>query len=150
MKIYKRNILKHYVIWGCYIPLAIFFIYQIFIRNAFNLYTVCLSLFLICVFLITAIGFNYIILEDDRITLRNSFYLFWNRTFKYDDIVKIIIKDDTGKKALYIRIVTHEKTSCRYGLGSLGYTNLQKMIEELQTHKIQMEIGTDIIKEYLH
>ncbi|MEY8685747.1 hypothetical protein AB9N12_06255 [Bacteroides sp. AN502(2024)] len=149
MKVYRKNIFKHYVVWGCAIPLTIFFIYQRISHGSFNLYVIFFLLFLGIMSLIAATGFNYIILDNNRITLKNSFYFWGSSTFLYKDIEKIIFKDDTGKKAIYIRVVTHKKISCRYGLGCVHHSDLKEIIEELQKHNIKLEIGPDIVKDYL-
>lgn len=149
MKVYRKSIFKHYVVWGCAIPLIIFLIYQRISHGPFNLYIIFFLLFLGVISLIAATGFNYIILDNNHITFKNSFYFFWSNTFLYKDITKIIFKDDTGKKAIYFRVVTHKKISCRYGLGCVNHSDLKEITEELQKNNIKLEIGPNIVRDYL-
>lgn len=149
MKVYHRSIFKHFIFWGFFLPLTIFFIDLRLTKGPFNIYVIS---FVICFYilaLIMATGFNYIILDDDRITVKNSFYRFWSLTLPYQDIKKIIINNDIGSHSLYFRFETEKKVSRYYILECLGHSNLKNVVRKLRKHDVKMDIAPAVTKFYL-
>lgn len=147
-KEYRRSIFQHYLVWMSYVPYIVFFVYQRIVNGPFNIYVKGLVLYLGIILLICATGFNYVILESDRITLKNSFYFFWSRTFMYNDIVKIILNDDTQRKTIYLRIVTHTKMSRRYGIASIKESDFKRIAKDLKELNVELEIGRGVLRDY--
>lgn len=147
-KVYRRSIFQHYLVWMSYVPYTVFFVYQRIVNGPFNIYVKGLVLYLGIILLICATGFNYVILESDRITLKNSFYFFWSRTFMYNDIVKIILNDNTQRKTIYLRIVTHTKMSRRYGIASVKENDLKRIAKDLKELNVELEIGRGVKRDY--
>ena len=98
MKVYIKKPWKEILIWGFVSPSIMYMfieIYgeQIIIKLAITYLIIAYTL----AFLVWAIYFNYLILYDNRIVLKNRIYRFWSRKFMYQDIEKIMIKDDLGR-----------------------------------------------------
>lgn len=147
-KEYRRSIFQYWMVWMTYVPYIVFFVYQRIVNGPFNIYVKGLVLYMGMAALIGGNLFNYVILESDRITFRNSFYFFWSKTFMYNDIVKIMLKADTGRKPVYLRIVTHNKMSRRYLILSVRKNDLKKIARDLKELNIELEIGEDVIRDY--
>lgn len=147
-KVYRRSIFQHYLVWMSYVPYIVFFVYQRIVNGPFNIYVKGLVLYLGIILLIAATGFNYIILESDRITFKNSFYFLGSKTFMYKDIIKVMLKDDTQRKPIYLRIVTYNKMSRQYVIASVKESDLKKITRDLKELNIELEIDKDIIRDY--
>lgn len=147
-KEYRRSIFQYWMVWMTYVPYTVFFVYQRIVNGPFNIYVKGLVLYFGLVALFCATGFNYIILESERITFKNSFYFFWSKTFMYKDIDKIILKADPGLKPVCLRVVTHNKKLHRYIILSVRKTDLKKIAHDLKELNIELEIGKEIIRDF--
>lgn len=106
-------------------------------------------LFYTIIFLIAATGFNYVIFKSDSITLKNSFYNFWNKTFTYREIRKVMFKN-AAYGNVYLHIMTHNNKSYRYVICSVGDSDLKKIASDLKENDIELEIAPSIKRNYFH
>ncbi len=148
-KVYRRSIFRHYLVWSFFIPIATIFTYQRIVNGPFNIYVKGMVLFYIIMFLIAATGLNYIILKSDSITFGNSFYNFWNKTFVYKEIRKIMFKN-AAHGNVYLHIITHNNKSYRYVISCVDYSDLKKIASDLKENNIELEIAPGIKKNYFH
>lgn len=148
-KEYHRSIFKHNIVWACFIPIATFFTYRRFVDGPFNIYVKGMVLFYTIIFLIAATGFNYVIFKSDCITFKNSFYNFWNKTFMYKKIRKIMFKN-AAYGNVYLHIITHNNKSHRYVISCVDYSDLKKIASDLKENNIELEIAPGIKRNYFH
>lgn len=98
MKVYIKNPWKEILIWGFVFPSVIYMFIEIYRQQIIiKLAIIYFIIVYMLAFLVWTIYFNYLILYDNRIVLKNRIYRFWSRTFMYQDIEKIMIKDDLGQ-----------------------------------------------------
>lgn len=151
MKVYIKNPWKEILIWGFVFPSVIYMFIEIYRQQIIiKLAIIYFIIVYMLAFLVWTIYFNYLILYDNRIVLKNRIYRFWSRTFMYQDIEKIMIKDDLGQyNYVYFQFVSNGKKSDKYLVSSIGHRHDVKQItEELLRKKINVEVSESIAARF--
>ena len=139
MKVYIKKPWKEILIWGFVSPSIMYMFIEIYGEQTLA-------------FLVWAIYFNYLILYDNRIVLKNRIYRFWSRTFMYQDIEKIMIKDDLGRyNYVYFQFVSNGKKSHKYLVSSIDHRHdLKQITEELLRKKINVEVSESVVARFFN
>ena len=151
MKVYIKNPWKEILIWGFVFPSVIYMFIEIYRQQIIiKLAIIYFIVVYMLAFLVWTIYFNYLILYDNRIVLKNRIYRFWSRTFMYQDIEKIMIKDDLGQyNYVYFQFVSNGKKSHKYLVSSIDHRHDVKQItEELLRKKINVEVSESIAARF--
>lgn len=151
MKVYSKSVWKQISIWIFFIPFGLFLIYMknnIYPSYRNELIWWATIVFYILIFLWQAIYFNYIILYGSLIVLKNKIYFFWSRTFMYNDIERIIVKNDISQPTVYFRIVSGGKKSCKYLMYCVNGKDLEAIIDDMLSNNVNVEVSDSVIKSY--
>ncbi|WP_462342801.1 hypothetical protein [Phocaeicola plebeius] len=153
MKVYIKKPWKEILIWGFVSPSVMYMFIEIYSKQIIiKLAITYLIIVYALAFLVWAIYFNYLILYDNRIVLKNRIYRFWSRTFMYQDIEKIMIKDDLGQyNYVYFQFVSNGKKSHKYLVSSIDHRHdLKQITEELLRKKINVEVSESVVARFFN
>ena len=104
-------------------------------------------LFMIVLFAILAIAFNYLIFMDDHFIIRNGFYP-WKRKFYYKDI-RLIEMKHTPWGGPFLKIFTHNGSVSQIPIELVIKTDLYEIAELLKAQGVQVEIKSRAIEEII-
>ena len=144
MKVYIKKPWKEILIWGFVSPSVMYMFIEIYSKQIIiKLAITYLIIVYALAFLVWAIYFNYLILYDNRIVLKNRIYRFWSRTFMYQDIEKIMIK--------YFQFVSNGKKSHKYLVSSIDHRHdLKQITEELLRKEINVEVSESVVARFFN
>ena len=149
MKVYKKSVFRVFMFWVCismYIfPLGIAYL----ITKRFSLPVAAyFLLFMIVLFAILVIAFNYLIFMDDHFIIRNGFYPFWKKRFYYKDI-RLIEMRHTPRGGSFLKIFTQNGSVSQIPIELVMKADLYEISELLKAQGVQVEIKSVIIKEII-
>ena len=139
MKVYRKSIFRLLGVRFCIFSYALpFVIYSIKQAEGYAGYIYSFSM---GTFALLSISFysGYLILDKENMTIKNSFYPFWNKSFLYKEIDKIQFYRDAGMaRGPYFRIFVNNRSSRRYFLESVRENDFYEIVAELQKKGVNM------------
>lgn len=143
MKIYRQSVWKErdrriYFVLGVFfgIPLLIGLVNPYALLSAFLFSGLVSCIF----FLVSAVGYFYLQTYNKGIGIKNSFYLFWNKSYRYPDIsmAEFGYLFNVRSQCIYLRIHTSEGKSWKYAINLVSDEDVLQLIEELKSHVVKI------------
>lgn len=144
MKIYKQSFWRANTTQTRFIPMFVGLVLSLLIINPKNLVYHSIiwlisGLFLFLI-LMAFTQYFYVILTEDALIVHNYIYRWWKKTYPYKDIKSIEIGNTGGFTNDYIRVFSDNKKSFRYVIDLVGRKNNSKLIHDLKSRNIIVDI----------
>lgn len=140
MKVYRRSLIKHHLVWTIFLPALILVIGFRLANGPFNIGNLCFLLLVLILFPVLALRFCYIILFKNKIVFRNSIYWGWKRQYKFQEITKVCFYDFAGVFP-YMRVITTTGASLRYFVDCVNSSDYAAIVSELRKNGIEVKVG---------
>lgn len=66
----------------------------------------------------------------------------------YNDIERVLVRNDISQPTVYFRFVLAGKKSCKYLMYCVNGKDLQYIIDDMLSKKVNVEVSNSVIKSY--
>lgn len=108
---------------------------------------ICSIISLVALIVICIAKCNYLIIENEQLTMKNVLWPFRDASFKYENIKYIEFSNSLQP---YFKIFTQTGKPKFYILGCVRGEDFIEIVETLQKKGVKLEIGDHVKKTYLH
>lgn len=148
MKIYRRKLLVVPMFWFCFSLYAIP-LYLVLAEHRGNvLIFLCFFIFATSVFALMGLSWCYLIVTEEQLIIRNSFYFFWDKSYTYKEIKQILVSQ-TNRGGIYVQISTVDKKERYYSIECVKKGDVYEIVEGLKKSNIKIDIKGRAIEQYL-
>lgn len=120
--------------------------FLIFFDGLENAYWPMIGFVFIMMYGMFSFSFNYFEMTDNQIIIKNSFWLFWSKTYKFIDIESISIGSKRRSMFRVITVVDKNKKERNYSSSCLTAKTYNELSKLLKKRKIDVYYFDDTFK----